>query len=148
MKYKFGKTSLSKLIKMLKRHEGSEKNNDRHVLYKCTADKWTCGYGRNCEDNGFSEDEVELMLQNDIAQAAKDVKSIFLGFDGFSENRQNALIDMMFNLGITRFLGFKKMIIAIKNGNWQEAARQASDSKWHNQVGARALEIERLLEGG
>ena len=133
---------------MLKHDEGSKKNNNRHILYKCTAKKWTCGYGRNCEDNGFSEDEVELMLKNDIKQSVKDIKSIFLGFDGFLENRQNALINMMFNLGKTRFLGFKKMIIAIKNGDWQEAAMQAADSSWHNQVGGRALEIERLLEEG
>ena len=137
-----------KLIKILKRHEGNKKNNDKHILYKCIANKWTCGYGRNCEDNGFSEDEVELMLQNDINQATKDVRSIFLGFDGFLENRQIALINMLFNLGKTKFLGFKKMITAIKNSNWDEAARQAADSKWHNQVGARALEIERLLEEG
>lgn len=137
-----------KLIEMLKHDEGSKKNNNRHILYKCTAKKWTCGYGRNCEDNGFSEDEVELMLQNDIAQSIKDIKSIFLGFDGFLENRQNALINMMFNLGKTRFLGFKKMIEAIKNGDWQEAAMQAADSRWHNQVKSRALEIERLLEEG
>lgn len=137
-----------KLIEMLKRDEGSKKNNNRHILYKCSANKWTCGYGRNCEDNGFSEDEVELMLQNDITQSVEDIKSIFLGFDRFLKNRQNALINMMFNLGKTRFLGFKKMIAAIKNGDWQEAAKQAADSRWHDQVGSRALEIERLLEEG
>jgi len=104
-----------KLIEMIKRHEGSKKNkNGRHILYKCPADKWTCGYGRNAEDVGFSEDEVELMLQNDINYAIEILKKIFHNFDDFSDNRQNALIDMMFNLGASRFLLFRKMIVAIK----------------------------------
>lgn len=132
-----------KLIKILKRHEGYRK-----FPYKCTSDKTTIGIGRNLDDVGISEEEAELLLKNDITQSVQDIKSIFLGFDWFLENRQNALINMMFNLGKTRFLGFKKMIEAVKNDDWQEAAIQASDSKWHNQVGDRALEIERLLEEG
>lgn len=137
-----------KLIEMLKHAEGSKKNNNRHILYKCTAKKWTCGYGRNCEDNGFSEDEVELMLRNDIFQSVKDIKSIFLGFDGFLENRQNALINLMFNLGKTRFLKFKKTIVAIKSGNWEKAAEEIKDSKYYKQVPNRAKEIIDLIRNG
>ena len=133
----------------LKRREGTKKNSvGRYILYKCPADKWTCGWGRNCEDKGFSKDEVELMLKNDIAEAAEGAMSIFPRFYGFTTNRQNALIDMVFNMGMWRVLGFKKMIAAIKEKDWKEAAAQAKDSNWHNQVGARAIEIEKILEEG
>jgi len=137
------------LIEMLKRHEGSKINSrGRHILYKCSADKWTCGYGRNAEENGFSEDEAELMLQNDIEQASKDAKSLFPDFDGFTTNRQNALIDMVFNLGINRFKLFKNTIRAIKRDDCTAAARLAKQSRWHNQFWIRAIEIENLLEKG
>ena len=137
------------LVAMLKRHEGSKINGrERHVLYKCLADKWTCGYGRNAEDNGFSEDEAKLMLKNDIEQASKDVKSIFPDFDRYTINRQNALINMVFNLGINRFKLFKNTIKAIKRDDWTSAAKHAEQSRWHNQVGKRAVEIEGLLREG
>jgi len=139
----------SNLIEMIKRHEGSKKNkNGRHILYKCPADKWTCGYGRNAEDVGFSEDEVELMLQNDIKHATEMLKRLFNNFDDFSGNRQNALIDMMFNLGASRFLLFRKMIVAIKRDSWVDAANEAKDSKWYSQVTNRAKEIISLIREG
>jgi lysozyme len=131
------------LIDMLKRHEGF-----RSKPYRCTAGKLTIGYGHNLEDVGVSEAEALVLLYNDIDRASQDVRSILPEFDSFSISRQNALVDMMFNLGKTRFVLFKKMIRAIKNKDWWEASRQAKDSKWHNQVGERALEIENLLIRG
>ena len=40
------------------------------------------------------------------------------------------------------------MIAAIKNEDWEEAAIQAADSRWHKQVGKRAIEDEKLLREG
>jgi len=137
------------LIEMIKRHEGCVKNSaGRHVLYLCPANKWTCGWGRNAEANGFSEDEVELMLQNDIKYAINILQTIFVNYSNFSENRQNALIDLMFNIGSKKFLLFRKMITAIKKDDWEEAAIEAKNSNWHTQVGIRAVEIEELLKNG
>lgn len=136
------------LREMVKKNEGTKKKNGRHVLYKCTAKKWTCGHGRNAEDKGFSQDEVDLMLTNDIQEASQDVMSIFPHFYTYSQNRQNALIDMDFNLGKSGFLGFKKMIAAVKAEDWPEAAKQAKDSEWYKQVKKRAVHNVRLLREG
>jgi len=137
------------LVQMLKRHEGCHKNNNgRHVLYKSPANKWSCGYGRNCEDTGFSEDEVELMLKNDIRYSVDVLKLIFPNFDNFSMNRRNALVNMLFTLGSAKFLLFRKMIIAIKKDDWEEAAKEMTDIKGHILVGIRALEVEDLLMQG
>ena len=92
---------INNLSNLIKKHEGSKINSrGKHILYKCSANKWTCGYGRNVEDNGFSEDEAELMLKNDIERASKDAKTLFPDFDRYTINRQNALINMIFNLFI------------------------------------------------
>ena len=57
---------MSNLTELLKKHEGV-----KYELYKCTADKWTIGVGRNLEDVGISEDEADYLLQNDIERTIK-----------------------------------------------------------------------------
>jgi len=118
--------------------------------YRCSAGKLTIGYGRNLDDVGITEKEAEMLLDRDIAMAQQDIYTVFGDqIDDFSEGRYMALVDMMFNLGRSRFMGFKKMIAAAKRGDWEEAANQAMDSRWSTQVGQRAIDIERLLrEGG
>lgn len=134
------------LVNMLKRHEGF-----RGQIYKDSVGISTIGYGHNIEareaefTEGVTEDAAEQLLLTDIGQAQTDIRSIFPNFSDFSEDRQNALTDMMFNLGKTRFSGFKKMIAAVNEDDWEEAAAQAKDSKWHKQVGRRSIEIEKLL---
>ena len=131
----------ARLRQMLERHEGL-----RLKPYRCSAGKMTIGYGRNLDDVGISEEEASYLLNNDIKRAEGDLISIFPYFSGFSKSRQDALLDMMFNLGKTRFLGFKKMIAAIKNDDWKEAKIQAMDSKWAAQVGYRAKEVTNIFE--
>ena len=131
------------LVEMLKRHEGF-----RSKPYCCSAGKQTIGFGRNLQDVGISKQEAIYFLLQDIDRATKDAQSLFLDFDGFTINRQNALIDMIFNLGINRFKLFKNTIKAIKRNDWTAAASHAKQSRWHNQVGIRAIEIEDLLREG
>ena len=137
-----GGKMLKELVEQLKDHEGI-----RLKPYKCTAGKLTIGIGRNIEDIGISLQEAECMLFNDIERVMKELEDIFDDFDIFSETRKIALIDMIFNLGLTRFLKFKKMIAAIKEENWNKAADEAMDSRWYNQVGRRAEKVVSQLRG-
>ena len=132
-----------KLKNLLIKHEGIKLNP-----YYCTAGKFTIGIGRNLTDKGISNDEALYLLENDIVEFAKDLNNIFPNFYTFSDNRQMALIDMIFNLGRSRFCGFKKMIEAIKNNDFEEAGRHSFDSKWAAQVGNRAVEIADMLKSG
>lgn len=134
---------MKRLISQLKRDEGF-----RNKPYFCTAGKLTIGYGRNLDENGISEDEAEIMLVNDLRSSRTDCELVFPNFDCYVRPRQYALINMMFNLGLSRFLGFKKMIRAIKEDNWDEASVQALDSRWAEQVGDRAERIARSLKTG
>jgi len=128
---------------MIMRHEGL-----RLTPYRCSAGKLTIGYGRNLEEVGISQEEAEYLLTDDIKRAWKEVLRIFPHYYSFSQNRQTALIDMMYNLGATKFRTFKKMIAAIKVDDWEEASRQAEDSKWYHQVGQRGVEIKNMLRKG
>lgn len=105
--------------------------------YTDTVGKTTIGVGRNLDDNGISKDEAMYMLTNDITRCKNELREIFPSFDMFDEDKKTALIDIIFQLGKPRFLGFKKMIQAIKDNNWQKASQELMDSKLCRQVKSR-----------
>ena len=140
---------LQHIKEMLIRHEGSNKDrNGNHIPYNCTAKKLTLGYGRNIEDRGISEQEALFLLENDIALVIGELKVNFHFFEYLSEQRQEALIDMCFNLGIFRFKGFKKMIAALAAGDYTKASKEMLDSMWARQVGRRARNLSEMIREG
>ena len=130
---------MSMAFEMLRRHEGF-----RSLPYTCTAGKMTVGYGHNLNEP-MSDELGAMILQYDIKVATRELIRIFQDFSLFGERRASALIDIMVNLGATRFRTFKKMIAAIKKKDWISAAQEAKDSKWYEQVGSRSSEIVNML---
>jgi len=51
------------------------------------------------------------------------------------------LVNMIFNMGGPSFLGFRRMIAALKAFDYDTAAHEMLQSRWADQVGARALEL-------
>ena len=134
--------------RLLLRSELTRDEGERLKAYRCSAGKTTIGIGRNLDDTGISKEESDFLFKNDMERVEKEVRSLFRNFDAMTDARQRALMNMMFNLGMSRFLGFKKMIFAIKSGDWNEAAIQALDSKWARQVGERSERIANMLRQG
>lgn len=127
---------------LIKKHEGLMLKP-----YKCTAGKLTIGYGRNLEDNGISQYEADTMLYNDMQKCyAECVKFSF--WNKLGEIRQAALLDMCYNLGITRLRNFKKMLSALEKEDYKTAAKEALDSTWAKQVKGRATELAKIIETG
>lgn len=116
--------------------------------YHCTADKLTIGYGRNLEDRGISENEAEVLLANDVSEIHEDLSEIYDFFNTLTPTRQAVLISMAFNLGLNGLNKFRKMIKAIEDNDYAEAASQMLDSRWANQVGKRAQRLSRLMVTG
>lgn len=131
------------LLKQLKKHEGL-------VLkpYKCTANKLTIGYGHNLEDNGLSKTACEFILFEDIDEAKKNLYAVFTKkfFENLSNNQKIALIDMMFNLGISRFLTFKKFIQAVKNKDFIKASAEIINSKAYQQNKKRYQKLSEQIK--
>jgi len=113
--------------------------------YTDSVGKLTIGVGRNIDDRGISRDEALYMLKNDIEMSINDLLDIFDDFYSLPTDVQTVMIDMMFNMGETRFRGFKHMIQAVIDKDFKEAARQAKDSKWCKQVGIRCEDNYNLL---
>lgn len=101
---------LSKWCDRLIAHEGM-----KLMPYRCTAGKLTIGVGRNLEDNpptpeearalgdymhGITENAAKMLLRNDIARCFEALKRIVEGFEELDEERQYALLDMCFQMGV------------------------------------------------
>ena len=136
---------MSKLVEMLKLHEGVETH-----AYKCTSGKITIGCGRNIDPAGglgVSPDEIDYLLCNDIARCKKELEG-FPWFLVLDEVRQDALVDINFNLGFPRLKQFKLALEAMGNQQYDEAANQFLDSRWVKQVGNRAIELAEMIRTG
>lgn len=129
------------IIKMLEGHEGV-----RQFPYTDTTGNLTIGVGRNLTTVGLRMDEVQYMLKNDIREADEELTMQFPWYRFLTTKRQHALINMLFNLGLTRFRTFKKMLIALAEARYDDAANEALDSTWADQVGARSLDIAAMLK--
>lgn len=132
----------SELKALLRKHEGW-----RNKPYIDTVGKMTIGCGRNLSDRGLDDSEIMFLLEKDIVITMADLLSIFPNFMDFSDRRRMALISLAF-IGKERLLTFKKMIQAIKGGDWHKAADEVIDSKYAAQVGHRAVEIASMLTEG
>ena len=131
------------LVNQLKRHEGL-----RLHPYRCTAGKLTIGVGRNLDDVGLSEEEAEYLLMNDIKVATDELYEALPFVKNMDEIRRNVLINMVFNLGISRFKKFRRTIMYLEAGNYAMASTEMLDSSWAKQVGDRALELSNQMLTG
>lgn len=136
---------MSQLIDMIKRHEGVKSH-----VYKCTQGFETIGVGRNISESGLglSPDEIDYLLTNDIQRVKEELEDTYYWFSGLNEARRDAMIDICFNLGLTRLRGFVKALEAMSREQFDLAADEFMDSKWAEQVGMRALRVTEMIRDG
>jgi lysozyme len=113
--------------------------------YIDTVGKMTIGVGRNLDDNGISQAEAMFMLTNDIEMVETELDARLDWWRGLPDDAQRALCNMTFNIGWPRLSKFEKMLAALKDRDFEEAAAQALASKWATQVGQRAIRIAQLF---
>lgn len=139
--------SIQNLVEILKRNEGL-----RLTPYRCTAGKLTIGYGHTgpsvVEGLQWTRQHAEHILLNDARNAAADLDWHHPWWRGLSDTRQEALADMMFNLGAERLGNFRKMLAALRSGRWEDASKECLDSRYAKQVGNRAKRNAFVFEHG
>lgn len=145
------------LKRQLEGHEGR-----KNRVYKCTAGKRSIGIGHNIdakglpddieaflEDHGYITDEmIDILFEQDVDDATSDCKRLYPDFNSFSEARRFALVDFLFNVGITTARTFTNTNKAINEERWDDAADGLLASKYARQVGKRAQTIARMLREG
>ena len=134
---------MEKINKLIRLHEGS-----KNKPYKCTAGKLTIGVGRNLDDLGLSEDEIDYLLINDVNRVVKELGTAFPWFSELNEARRDALIDICFNIGMPRLKGFTNALSAMSEGKYTIASLEFLDSRWAEQVGQRAKTVAGMISTG
>ena len=107
--------------------------------YKCKANKLSIGVGRNLEANGISEDEAMYLLDNDINNTIAKLDKHWPVYKTFPDAAQMVCVDVVFNMGISTWLSFRKTRAYMELGEWEEAGKELLNSKYAQQVGRRAI---------
>lgn len=123
-----------------------EEGRKSHI-YTDTLGNTTAGIGRNLTDVGFSDDEIDLMYQNDMNRAIAFLNTHLPWWATLDDVRQSVLVDMAFNMG-AKLLQFHNMLAAVQASNWQGAYSEMLNSTWANQVGQRAQNLARIMLTG
>ena len=97
-----------------------------HISIEQMIDYW--------KKNPLSEEDGVYLLKQDLEIARQDCVIIFGKFwDDIPDEKKVPLVDMAFNLGLSRLMGFRKMIAAVKESNWEEAGKQIRNSRAYEQ---------------
>jgi len=134
------------LLSRLVEHEGI-----KQFAYTDSLGYVTIGIGRCIHEGkgrGLTADECFMLLRNDLVY----FRNLLLKYDWFVKQdivRQNALVEIAFNMGLNGLLSFKKMLSALTVNNYALAAKELVSSVWATQVGNnRASDLQyRLLNG-
>lgn len=131
--------------------------------YRCPAGYETIGVGRNVETNPLTDEEIKVcgdwehgitrnaalfLLRNDIERTKEECRKNIWFWNELDDERQYALLDMAFNLGINGLLKFKNMLRYMSFSEWRSAAKECLNSKYATDVGKRAQRIAHLIETG
>ena len=132
----------------IKLHEGFSAS-----VYQCSENVFTIGWGHMLtEDDDFVEGVeydkaiLEELFETDFNIAVKGADQIIkendLELPGIA---YEVLVEMCFQLGHPRTSKFKKMIAALKDHKFQEAADEMIDSRWHKQTPERCSKLASLM---
>lgn len=102
----------------------------------------------SCLAKGITDAQRIVLLNNDINNTLRDLDRALPWWRTLDGVRQRVLVNMAFNLGITKLLGFKNTLADVKAGRWSQAAVGMSQSLWARQVGKRATRLCVLMVQG
>ena len=141
------------------------------TIYKDTEGYWTIGIGqlltkspdlnvakaeldklmgRKC--NGvITQAEAEELFQKSVLKAEKGIQGNALlreVYNSLDPIRQDALINMVFQMGVTGVAGFTNSMALLKAKQWEKAAVNLAKSRWYNQTPNRAKRIIETFRTG
>lgn len=133
--------TLDEAAQLIKKHEGfSDK------VYIDTVGVPTAGYGHAfLKGSPISCYVAEALFRADFRETIENYSYLGFELDGV---RRAVILNMLFNLGLPKFMGFKNMIASLKIGKYKDASLHLLDSVYAKQVKGRANELSEMLEHG
>ena len=69
--------------------------------------------------------DITMLLTDDLNNVRKEAEQVFgTSWEGIDLVRREVIVDLLYNLGLTRFRQFKKFIAAVKASKWHESATE------------------------
>ena len=133
--YVIGEDEFENTINQLKIDEGF-----REFMYECTAGKTTIGYGLNLEA-GITEEEASIILRHRLRRISSSLD--YNWYRNINDVRKGVILNMVYQMGLTGVLKFRKMIAAMADRDFNRAADEMMDSNWYKQTPNRA---QRLID--
>ena len=147
-------------LDMFKENEGYKTK-----VYEDTKGNRTIGIGFNLEDAGnkqflkeagidlkevlagreLTDNEVITLYNHSLTQAFNDAKQFDPQFAKRPEPVKKAIVDMAFNLGLTKLNKFVDMKAALMQNDYKTAADEMVDSNWYTQVKTRGPRTVSLM---
>ena len=132
----------------LKRDEGTVLH-----AYQDSLGYWTIGSGILIDERkggGITDGENDFLLDNRITKTINELDDNIPWLGTKSDGVQRALVNMAYEMGVDGILKFHEMLAAIKDDNYEEAAQQAQNSLWAQQLNddGRVQRIMSLLKAG
>jgi lysozyme len=117
-------------------------------MYLDSRGIWTIGIGHNLRDKPLSDRAVQVIFEDDMADAEADARILFKSFDSLNDVRKAVVVNMSFNMGFAVLSQFRQTISAIDAGDYAKAAAYMLNSRWADQVGARAQRLAEQMAKG
>ncbi len=124
----------------------------RNATYADTLGNHTWGVGHLDPHSPIGEmhtdDQINAQLDSDISAATGALERNIPWGVTLDVVRLGVLIDMAFNMGVGKLMGFSNMLAAIRRQDYAGAAAQMLDSLWARQVGQRAVNLASIMSTG
>lgn len=141
---------IEKAYNMLLLDEGVRRfpyNDSDGKEVKLKPGKLTVGIGRNLEAKPLSDAIIKKLFEEDFAEALNGAKSLIKRWYSLTENQQLAVVNLVFNLGLTKLKKeFPNTISDINKGDYKSAANRLRQSLWFKQVKGRGTRVLDMLE--
>ena len=140
------------LLENIKAHEGF-----RDYIYKDSLGKATIGYGflvsalspdelalNNGKTEPMNKEVADKILNLKVSRLKKQLFQCLPWLESKPQNVQDTLIEMAYQLGIAKLLGFKYTLQCIEAGNYAQAAKNLRASLLYRQTPKR---VEGYIKG-
>ena len=130
---------------LIRKHEGY-----RNRLYMDSLGNLTGGIGHLFSVGSYLPCYVvERLFYVDFSKTISDYQTICQNYKlDLDTVRRAVLLNMVFNLGISKIMKFVKFFACLKKGDYEGAADEMLDSKWASQVKGRAVELAEMMRTG
>lgn len=124
----------------IKREEGFSP-----TVYVCSAGVGTIGHGITW----ITEEESAMIVSNRVKMCIEQLEDLLLEWEvSLDDFRKTIIVDMLYQIGLPKVKGFKKMWKALQDMDYDVAADEMLNSKWHIQTPVRCEQLAKRMRMG